>query len=159
MKNKINMKTYNDLIEILSLLPAKKIRYSFRENFEPSGAELSEIDGIDFQNVRKRFFQKSSFEYGWTIHFSLENTILVVVGFSPSNLVADFRIFKSGKIIQISTIELNDDSLCYKSRVVNRRKEDDVVKLFFCDDVDSILEFAKDEGLFLLWDKPSGDVN
>lgn len=58
MKNKINMKTYNDLIEILSLLPTKKIRYSFRENFEPSGAELSEIDGIDFQNVRKRFFQK-----------------------------------------------------------------------------------------------------
>lgn len=159
MKNKINMKTYNDLIEILSLLPAKKIRYSFRENFEPSGAELSEIDGIDFQNVRKRFFQKSSFEYGWTIHFSLENTILVVVGFSPSNLVADFRIFKSGKIIQISTIELNDDSLCYKSRVVNRHKGKDNVELCFSDNLDSILEFSKEEGLFRLVDKPSWDVN
>lgn len=159
MKNKINMKTYNDLIEILSLLPAKKIRYSFRENFEPSGAELTKIDGIDFQNIRKRFFQKSSFEYGWIIHFSLENTILVVVGFSPSNLVADFRIFKNGKIIQISTIELNDDSLCYKSRVVNRRKGKDNVELCFCDNLDSILEISKEEGLFRLVDKPSGDVN
>ena len=158
MKNEINMKVYNDLIEILSLLPAKKIRYSFRENFEPSGAELSEIDGIDFQNIRKRFFQKSSFKYGWTIHFSLENTILVVVGFSPFNLIADFRIFKNGKIIQISTIELNDDSLCCKSRVVNRRKSKDNVELYFCDNLDSILEFSKEEGLFQLVDKPSGDV-
>lgn len=147
MKNEINVKIYNDLIKILYCIPAKKIRYSFRENFEPSGAELTVIDGINFQNVRKRFFQKNSFKYGWIIHFSLENTILVVVGFSPSNLVADFRILKNGKIIQISTIELNDDLLCYKSRVVNRRKGKDNVELCFCDNLDSILEFSKEECL------------
>lgn len=35
MKNEINVKIYNDLIKILYCIPAKKIRYSFRENFEP----------------------------------------------------------------------------------------------------------------------------